>query len=235
MTQNSRQVGSEYSISFTPKEALNQIYTSIYQSAHLIAVLMERARLRANEKERRSQQYRNRQMRRIHAFLPHATLGNLTAIEHQGSDDTISLGEIASQHSRRRISRSAQLLCLFKVIDRVIRLAFRHRVHEVAPDTVHARVLNDHCVTTGAALLDIGTVAIWVAVRATNSGAHVLDPRAWLLTDPHQKHGFDGCEVSLGFRVVAFGDALPVTAVEQVMTHDPAAAFTIGGFKGMAV
>lgn len=51
MTQNSRQVGSEHSISFTPKEALNQIYTSIYQSAHLIAVLMERARLRANEKE----------------------------------------------------------------------------------------------------------------------------------------------------------------------------------------
>lgn len=88
---------------------------------------------------------------------------------------------------------------------------------------------------TGAALVDIGTVAVWVAIRAANGRAHVLDPGAWLLTDPHQKHGFDGCEVSFGFRIVAFGDALPVTAVEQVVAHDPAAAFTIGGFEGIAV
>ena len=174
-------------------------------------------------------------MRSTQASLPHATLENPYLIEHVGGDHTISPSEITSQHPRRRIPLRAQLLCLFKVIDRVIRLAFRHRIHKVTPDTVHARVLNDHRVTTGAALLDIRAVAIGVAVRAADSGAHFLDTGAWLLTDPHQKHGFDGCEVSLGFCVVAFGDALPIAAVEQVVAHDPAATFAIGSFKGIAV
>ena len=144
--------------------------------------------------------------------------------------DTISLGEITSQHPRRRIPLRAQFLCLLKGIDRVVSLALRYRVHEIAPDTIHARVLNDHCVTTRAALLNIGTVAIWVAVRAINGGAHALDSGVGLLTDPHQKHGLNGCEVSIGLRVVAFGDALPVAAGEQMVTHDPAAAFAVGSF-----
>ena len=88
---------------------------------------------------------------------------------------------------------------------------------------------------TGAAFFDICTFAIWVAICAADSGAHGLDSGAWLLADPHQEHGFDGCEVSLRFRVVAFGDALPVAAVEQVVTHDPAAAFAIGSFEGVAI
>lgn len=115
------------------------------------------------------------------------------------------------------------------ISDRVIRLfSHWHRVHKVTPDTVHARVLNDHRVATRAALLDVGTVTVWVAVGAANGCAHLLYSGTRLLTDPHQKHGFDGCEIAIGFRIVAFGDTLPVTAVEQVVTHDPAAAFTIG-------
>ena len=143
--------------------------------------------------------------------------------------------EITGQHPRRRIALSTQLLCFFKVIDRVIKFMIRRRGQEIASDTIHARVLNDDRVTTFAVVLDIRTLAIGVAVRATDSGAHVLDTGAWLLTDPHKKHGFDWCEISLGFRVVAFGDALSVAALEQVVTHDPAAAFAIGCFEGVAV
>ena len=106
-------------------------------------------------------------------------------IKHVGDDDIISPSEITSQHSRCRIALRAQLLCLFKVIDRVIFLVIIRGVHEIAADAVHARVLNNHRVTTGAAFLDIPTVAIWVAIRAADSGAHALDRGAWLLTDPH--------------------------------------------------
>ena len=147
--------------------------------------------------------------------------------------DTSSLGEITSQHPGRRIIRTAQFQCLSGVSGRVVRLALRYRVHEIAPDTILGRVLNDHCVTTGAAFRISVTVAIWVAARAANSGAHALDSGAGLLTDPHQKHGLNGSEVSLGLRVVAFGDALPVAAGEQIVTHDPAAAFAVGYFVGL--
>ena len=143
--------------------------------------------------------------------------------------------EITGQHSRRGIALSTQLLCFFKVIDRVIKFMIRRRVQEIASDTIHARVLNDDRVTTFAVVLDIRTLAIGVAVRVADSGAHVLDTSAWLLTDPHEKHGFDGCEISLGLRVVTFGDALSVAAREQVVTHDPAAAFAIGCFEGVAI
>ena len=148
---------------------------------------------------------------------------------------TLLPSEITGQHSRRRIALGAQLLCFFKIINRVVKFMIRRRVQEIASDTIHARVLNDDRVTTRAALLDIRTLAIGVAVRAADSGAHVLDTGAWLLTDPHKKHGFDGCEISLGLRVVTFGDALSVAAGEQVVTHDPAAAFAIGCFEGVAI
>ena len=159
----------------------------------------------------------------------------MTSIEHVGSDDTLLPSEVTGQHSRRRIARSAQLLCFFLVVDRVIKFMIGRRVQEIASDTIHARVLNDDRVTTRAALLDIRTLAIGVAVRAVDGGAHVLDTGAWLLTDPHKKHCFDGGEISLGFRVVTFGDALSVTAREQVVTHDPAAAFAIGCPEGVAI
>ena len=159
----------------------------------------------------------------------------MTLIEHVGSDDTTSSSEITGQHSRRGIALRAQLVCFFLVIDRVIKFMIRRRVQEIASDTIHARVLNDNCVTAGAALLDIRTLAIGVAVRAADSGAHVLDTGAGLLTDPHEEHGFDGGEISLGFRVVTFGDALSVAAGKQVVTHDPAAAFAIGCPDGVAI
>ena len=138
----------------------------------------------------------------------------MTSIKHVSSDNTFLSSEITGQHSRSRIARSAQLLCLFLVIDRVVEFLIRGRVQEIASDTIHARVLNDNRVTARAALLDIRTLAIGVAVRAADGGAHVLNSGAWLLTDPHEEHGFDGCEISLGLRVVTFGDALSVAAGE---------------------
>lgn len=86
----------------------------------------------------------------------------------------------------------------------------------------------------GASVFDVRAVAVGVAARAADGGAHGLDGRVRLLADPHQEHGFDGGEVPRGFRVVAFGDALPVGAVEQVVAHDPAAAFAVGGLGRVA-
>ena len=80
----------------------------------------------------------------------------------------------------------------------------------------------------GAAVIDIGTVAVRIAGRAVDSDAIGLDDGVGLLADPHEEHGFDGGEVAGRDRVVAFGDALPVGAVEQVVAHDPAAAFAVG-------
>lgn len=168
-------------------------------------------------------------------FPPTCIARNLTSIEHVGSDGTLLASEITGQHSWRRIALRAQLLCLFLVIDRVIKFMIRGRVQEIASDTIHPRVLNDNRVTARAALLDIRTLAIGVAIRVANGGAHVLDPGAWLLTDPHKKHGFDGGEISLGLRVVTFRDALSIAAGEQVVTHDPAAAFTIRCPDGVAI
>ncbi len=87
---------------------------------------------------------------------------------------------------------------------------------------------------TRTVVLDIRTVAIRVACRAADRRAHGLDGRVGLLADPHQEHGFDGREVPDRLRVVAFGDALAVAAVEEVVAHDPAAAFAIGGFDLVA-
>ena len=109
------------------------------------------------------------------------------------------------------------------------------RVQEIASDTIHARILNDNRVTTRAAFLDIRTLAIRVAACLADSCAHVLDTGAWLLTDPHKKHCFDGCEISLRLGIVTFGDTLSVAAREQVVTHDPGAAFAIGCFRGVAI
>ena len=83
---------------------------------------------------------------------------------------------------------------------------------------------------TGAIVLDVRTVAVGVAVRVASRSAHVLDGRVRLLADPHQEHAFNGREFPRGLRVVAFGDALSIGAVEQVVAHDPAAAFAVGGF-----
>lgn len=146
-----------------------------------------------------------------------------------------SRGEITSQHPRGGIPRRPQLLRQLGRVDRVVRLARRHLVHEVAADAVHARVLDDHRVAAGARFRDVRAVAVRVAGRAANRRAHVLDGGVGLLAEPHQEHGFDGREVPVGFGVVAFGDALAVGAVEQVVPHDPAAAFAVGGLGGLAV
>ena len=108
------------------------------------------------------------------------------------------------------------------------------RVQEIASNTIHARVLNNNRVTTTAAFLDIRTLAVGIAARAADGGAHVLDTGAWLLTDPHEKHGFDRGEIALGLRVVTFGDTLSVAAFEQMVTHHPGAAFAIGCPNGLA-
>lgn len=81
-----------------------------------------------------------------------------------------------------------------------------------------------------AIVLDVRTVAVGVAVRVAGLGAQVLDGRVRLLADPHEEHGFNGREVPRGLRVVAFGNALSIGAVEEVVAHDPAAAFAVGGF-----
>ena len=143
---------------------------------------------------------------------------------------SFSRREIASQHSRRRIPRRPQLLRQLDRVHRVVRLAAGHLVHVIAADAVHAGILDDHRVATGAIVVDVRTVAVGVALGVAGLGAHVLDRRARLLADPHQEHGFNGRQVPSGLRVVAFGDALSVGAVEQVVTHDPAAAFAVGGF-----
>ena len=168
--------------------------------------------------------------------LPHATLGTFDhGSKHVGSEDAISFREITCQHPGSRITLCAQLLRLLEIVDRVIRLVSRHRVHEVASDAIHPRVLNDHGMTTVATFLDIGTLAIRIATRAANGGAHALDAGTGLLADPHEEHGFDGREVPVGFGVVAFGDALPVAAGEQMMTHDPAVAFPVGSLGGISI
>ena len=87
----------------------------------------------------------------------------------------------------------------------------------------------------GTVILDVGTVAVGVTVGVASRGAHGLDGGIGLFADPFQEHGLDGREVPDRLRVVAFGDALSVAAVEQVVTHDPAAAFAVGGFGGVAV
>ena len=110
----------------------------------------------------------------------------------------------------------------------------RARVQKVTADAIHPLILNDDGMPARAALLDIRTLAIGVPVRAANGRAHVLDARARLLADPHEEHSFDGREVAVGLRVVALGDALAVAAGEQMVAHDPAAAFAVGGFKGFA-
>ena len=89
--------------------------------------------------------------------------------------------------------------------------------------------------TTTAAFFNIRTIAIGVALGVASSGAHVLDGRVGLLADPHQEHGFNGGKIPIGFRVIAFGDALSVAATEQVMAHDPTAAFTVGGLSRVTV
>lgn len=83
--------------------------------------------------------------------------------------------------------------------------------------------------------VDIRAIAGGIPTRVARRGAHVLDARARFLADPHQEHGFDGGEVADGGRVVAFGDALAVCAVEKVVAHDPATAFAVGGFVFVAV
>ena len=89
--------------------------------------------------------------------------------------------------------------------------------------------------TTAAILFDIRTVAIGITRRAPDRGAHVLDAGAGLLANPHQEHGLDGGEVPDGFGVVSFGDALSVAAGKQVMTHDPATTFAVGGVGWVAI
>ena len=82
--------------------------------------------------------------------------------------------------------------------------------------------------------VDLRAVAVGFALRVARRGAHGLDARARFLADPLEEHGFDGGEVADGGRVVAFGDALAVCAVEHVVAHDPAAAFTVRGFDCVA-
>lgn len=86
-----------------------------------------------------------------------------------------------------------------------------------------------------AIVLDIRTVAVGITARVASRSAHGLDGCIRLFADPFQEHDFNGREIPVGYRVVAFGDALPVGAVEHVMTHDPAAAFAVGGLDGVAL
>lgn len=146
----------------------------------------------------------------------------------------ISLGEITSKQPRRVIIRRPQLLRRLERIDRRIRLALRHLIHVVAADTIQAQILNDHRMPAGAAVLDIGAIAGGIPPRVPRRRAHGLDARARFLAEPHEEHGFDGGEVADGGRVVAFGDALAVGAVEHVVAHDPAAALAVGGFGRVA-
>ena len=140
----------------------------------------------------------------------------------------ISRREITSQHPRGRISLRPQFLRLLQSIHRVVRLVcLRHRVHKVASEAVGARVHDDHCVTTSAldTVFLVGfqiAIAVGVTIRVAGRGAHVLDGCVGSFADPHQKHGFDGRDVSNGLGVVPFGDTLTVAPVEQVMAHYPA-------------
>lgn len=151
---------------------------------------------------------------------------------HQSINRSI---EITSQHPRSGVALRAQFLRQFDGIDSMIRLARRHLVHVVAPDAAQAGILNNHRVATAAVIHDVRAITVGVTLRVAGCGAHVLDGRIRLLTDPLEEHDFDGREVPGGFRVVAFSDALPVGAVEYVMTHDPTRAFAVGGLGKAAV
>ena len=148
---------------------------------------------------------------------------------------TLSASKITSQHARGVITRRAQLMRQLERIHRIVRLARRHLVHIIAPDTIQASVLDDHRVATLAIVVDVRTVAIGITTDVVRCGAHFLDGCVWLFADPFQEHDFDRSEVPAGYRVVAFGDALPIGAVEQVMAHDPAATFAVRSLCGVAV
>ena len=64
-------------------------------------------------------------------------------------------------------------------------------------------VLKNHRMATVTTILDIRTIAVRVALRVASRSTQVLDARSRHFTEPFQKHGFDGCDVPLGFRVVA--------------------------------
>ena len=89
--------------------------------------------------------------------------------------------------------------------------------------------------TAGAGFVNVGAGTVGVPLGVARRGAHGRDAGARLLADPFEEHGFDGGQGAVGLGVVAFGDALARAAREQMVAHDPAAAFAVGGLDLLAV